>query len=110
MAPIVLNYIAVIATGILCILVLIGFAILITNTRKIRMDMHAIRQNVQPLELAKIYEFLGDKEKAIQCYKETLFNVVFRKYKIPGMKKKLAVDYLESKILSLGGKLPDHDA
>jgi len=57
--------------------------------------------------MAQAYEYMGEKEKAIQCYKETLFNVLHRKFRIPKMNKKLQIDYLASKIISLGGKLPD---
>jgi hypothetical protein len=102
-----LSYVVDIALCYLCILVTIGFIILIGNVRKTRKDIHYIWLNSQPYQMARIFEFMGEKEKAIQCYKETLFNVVHKRFNIPGMKRKLQIDYLESKIVALGGRLSE---
>jgi hypothetical protein len=107
MEPVTLTYIAIMAAIALCIIVIISSIIIISTIRKIRSDLQNIWHNCQPFQMAQAYEFIGEKEKAVQCYKETLFNVVHRKFRIPKMSKKLQVDYLESKIISLGGKLPD---
>jgi hypothetical protein len=107
MEPVVYGYIADVALFLLCILVTTSSIILIINVRKIRKDMHNIWLNSQPFQMARIYEFMGEKDKAVQCYKETLFNVIHKRYSIPGMKRKLQIDYLESKIVALGGRLPD---
>jgi hypothetical protein len=109
MEPDAFTYIAFVAAVALCITVLISSIIIISTIRKIRTDLQNIWHNCQPFQLAQAYEFIGEKDKAVQCYKETLFNVVHRKFRIPKMSRKLQVDYLESKIISLGGKLPDHD-
>jgi hypothetical protein len=107
MEPSTITLIAILAVIALSILVLIGSIMIISIIRKIRSDLQNIWHNCQPFQMAQAYEFMGEKEKAVQCYKETLFNVVHRKFRIPKMSRKLQVDYLESKIISLGGKLPD---
>lgn len=107
MEPITLAFIAVLAAAILIIIILTSSIILISNTKRIRKDLDNIWNNCQPFQMAQTFEFMGEKEKAIQCYKEALFNVVHGKFRIPKMGKKLQIDYLESKIIALGGKLPD---
>ena len=107
MEPVTLNYIAILAAVVIIIILVTCSLILISNTIKIRKDLDNIWHNCQPFQMAQSFEFMGEKEKAILCYKETLFNVVHRKFRIPKMSKKLQIDYLESKIIALGGKLPD---
>jgi biopolymer transport protein ExbB/TolQ len=102
-------YIAIGAIVVLIITILISSIILISNTRRIRRDLDNLWHNCQPFQMAQAFEYMGEKEKAILCYKETLFNVVHRRFRIPKMNKKLQIDYLESKIISLGGKLPDSE-
>jgi hypothetical protein len=101
------TYIAATFAVVLIIILLTSSIILISNTKKIRKDLDNIWNNCQPFQMAQTFEFIGEKEKAILCYKETLYSVVQGKFRIPRMSKKLQIDYLESKILALGGKLPD---
>jgi hypothetical protein len=103
------TYIALGAVVVLIIILLISSVILISNTKRIRKDLDNLWHNSQPFQMAQAFEYMGEKEKAILCYKETLFNVINRKFKIPKMNKKLQIDYLESKIIALGGKLPDEE-
>jgi hypothetical protein len=107
MEPVTFTNIAVLVAVVLIIILLTCSIILVSNTIKIRRDLDNIWHNCQPFQMAQSFEFMGEKEKAILCYKETLFNVVHRKFRIPKMSKKLQIDYLESKIIALGGKLPD---
>jgi hypothetical protein len=101
-----LAYIAILLI-IMLIVIIVTTSILIYHTKKIRKDLDHLWHNSQPFQMAQAFEFMGEKEKAIQCYKETLFNVIHRKFRIPKMSRKLQVDYLESKIIALGGRLPD---
>ena len=107
MGSITFYYVVVVVLVILCIIILVCSLVLISNAKKIRKDLDKIWFNSQPFQMARTYEFMGEKSKAIQCYKETLFNVLHKTYKIPKMNKKLQIDYLESKIISLGGEVPD---
>jgi len=104
---VIFTYIAVLVAVVLIIVILTSSIILISNTKRIRKDLDNIWHNCQPFQMAQTFEFIGEKEKAILCYKETLYSVVHGKFRIPKMPKKLQIDYLESKILALGGKLPD---
>jgi hypothetical protein len=105
--PNTLTYFALAFALILIVIVLTCFIILIYHTRRIRKNLDNIWRNCQPFQMAQAFEFMGEKEKAVMCYKETLYNVLNRKFRIPKISKKLQIDYLESKIVALGGKLPD---
>ncbi len=100
-------YIIILVLAALCILLVASAVIVIYNARQIRKNLERIWQNSEPFQMAQAYEFMGEKSRAVQCYKETLFNVLHKNFRIPGMSKKLQVDYLESKILALGGELPE---
>ena len=107
MDPDVITYIQVSAIILVCIMVIISSIITISNIVKIRKDMHQIWLNSQSFQMARMYEFMGENDKAVLCYKETLFNVINKKYRIPKMNKKLQVEFLVYKIIRLGGSLPD---
>lgn len=109
MEQVTFTYMALGVAAVLIIIILISSIILISNTKKIRKDLDNLWHNCQPFQMAQAFEYMGEKEKAILCYKETLFNVVHRKFRIPKMNKKLQIDYLESKIIALGGKLPGEE-
>jgi len=103
---ITIPYLAILVAAILFVIIVTS-SILIYQIKKIRRNLDNIWHNCQPFQMAQAFEFMGEKEKAIMCYKETLYNVIHRKFRIPKMGKKIQIDYLTSKILSLGGKLPD---